>query len=58
LNAPVCVPTYSECNSDLACCSVDDICMKKSEFYSQCRPADQPFTQDMCMSMRPSPEIN
>lgn len=49
LNAPVCAPTYSECNDALECCSDDDVCMDKNEFYSQCRPADQPFPQDMCM---------
>jgi hypothetical protein len=32
LNAPV--PTYSECNSDLACCSVDDICEEKRVLFS------------------------
>jgi hypothetical protein len=56
LNAPVCVPTYSECTQGLECCDVGAICMKKNEFYSQCRPADSPFARDMCMCPCDRPE--
>jgi hypothetical protein len=49
LNSSVCVPSFSQCNADIECCEEGQICMVKNEFYSQCRPTDQPFEPEMCM---------
>jgi hypothetical protein len=38
LSTGLCVATYQQCAPGIACCSPDDECIYKNEYYSQCRP--------------------